>query len=391
MKTARVALIRGPMYDGLRASIAPAIESAGIEMQVVFQGDHPALNGFLSTAAAAECDLVSTHTKYAPSQLGLLAPLDELYPDVELADFVPRTVELARVNGRLMGIPRNADARLLHFRTDLIDSPPATWDALLDLARRVNDPPTLHGFAFPGCESGLFGTFYELAETAGTELFPSNGAPDLDNEAGRWALGLLRTLFAEGLVPENVPAMHYDGVHAAFAEGRVAMIGDWPGFYASLCDSTRSAVSDRFAVVPYPAGPSGRSLSYGGSHTFALTRRGANNPAAVRLLELLTSHDAQLSEARTGSVAVRRSVAAQMRSETTGARDLARLRALETVIEHQLVIPPKLACYPSIEEAIWKTVQAAVIGTLGVSEALRSISRQMRDILDAHRDGKGGA
>jgi multiple sugar transport system substrate-binding protein len=379
------------MYDGLYASISASVESAGIDLQVMFRGDHPAINAFLSSPAAAQCDLVSTHTKYAPSQSRLLAPLDGLYPADELADFVPRTLELARVNGRLMGIPRNADARLLHYRTDLVDAAPATWDALVHAARRVNDPPRVYGFAFPGCESGLFGTFYELAESAGAELFPANGAPDLDNDAGRWALTLLRAMYAEGLVPPSIPAMHYDGVHAAFTDGHVAMVGDWPGFYASLCDPTRSAVSDRLAVVPYPGGPSGRSLSYGGSHTFALTRRGASNPAAVRLISLLTSHEAQLVEARAGSVAIRRSVAAQIRTETASARDLARLRAIETVIEHQLVIPPKLPCYPRIEEVIWKTVQAAVIGKLGVSDALRSISRQMRDILETHRDSEEGA
>jgi hypothetical protein len=64
-------------------------------------------------------------------------------------------------------------------------------------------------------------------------------------------------------------------------------------------------------------------------------------------------------------------------------RELVRWRALQDVIEHHMLIPPKLACYPHIEEVIWTTVQAAVVGTLSISEALESITQQMQEIVEA--------
>jgi multiple sugar transport system substrate-binding protein len=72
-------------------------------------------------------DLVSTHTKYAPSQLDFLAPLDRLVGADELEDFVPLILEPASVGGSLYGVPRNIDVRLLHYRADLVGRPPATW------------------------------------------------------------------------------------------------------------------------------------------------------------------------------------------------------------------------------------------------------------------------
>lgn len=381
MKNVTVALLAGPMYDALYEQILPDARAAGLGLQIGFCGDHPTLNAHLAGSGHLPYDLISTHTKYAPSQAHFLAPLDNLIPSEFLADFAPRTLELARVNGRLLSVPRNIDVRLLHYRTDLMSAPPRTWDELLSVARRLNAPPDFSGFVFPGMESGLFGTLYELAEMAGAKLFPPSGVPDIQNAGGQWALQLMRTMVEEGLVPDALPHFHYDQVHATFRDGRCAMVGDWPGFYALYCDPAVSCVSRHFAVCPYPIGPTGESLAYGGSHTFALTPRGAANPAAIELLQILTSSQNQLFEARRGSVPVRRSVMSQMQSESAPS-DLARWNALAEVIEHHVLIPPKLACYPSIEEVIWKTVQSAIVGQLPIPEALGRITTQIQHILE---------
>src|SRR5258706_84305 len=160
----QVALISGPAYDPLYESLSRFIAESGIEVNVAFRGDHPALNQHLASLPDVPYDLVSAHTKYAPSQLNFLAPIDDLIDSSSLDDFVPRLLELGRVDGSLYGIPRNIDVRLLHFRTDLIDSPPATWDDLLVVARSKNQPPGCYGFIFPGRGSGSFGIFFYVTE-----------------------------------------------------------------------------------------------------------------------------------------------------------------------------------------------------------------------------------
>src|ERR671927_307134 len=99
---------------------------------------------------------------------------------------------------------------------------------------------------------------------AGARLFPDSLVPDIQNEGGRWALGLLRTLYEEGLVPPELPEWHYEEVHECFRTGRAAMVGDWPGYYALYRDANISAVHDRLGLSPYPTGPAGKSLAYGG-------------------------------------------------------------------------------------------------------------------------------
>lgn len=379
--TVRAALISGPMYDPLYARLADFTRTAGIDVEVAFQGDHPALNEHLGGLNDVPYDLVSTHTKYAPSQLGFLAPLDSVVAAATLEDFSPRLLDLARIDGQLYSLPRNVDLRLLHYRTDILLQPPATWDELLEVARAVNRPPHLYGFVFPGMESGLFGTFYELAEMGGAELFPADLVPQIENEGGRWALNFLRTCYTEGLVPPAIVDWHYDKVHDCFRDGHAAMVGDWPGYYSDYCDPAASSVHDRFGLVRYPTGPLGTSRVYSGSHTFALTQRGVKNPDAAALLAFLVAPEQQLLEAQHGSVPVRKSVMRAIQAKSQPAAR-ARWQTLEAALEG-VVIPPKFGRYPRVEEVLWTTVQAAMVGRITVDAALHQMTQQIRAIVFA--------
>jgi multiple sugar transport system substrate-binding protein len=368
------------MYDPLYGKIDQFRRETGIEVERAFSGDHPALNEHLASLPDVPYDLVSTHTKYAPSQVGFLAPLDDLLDASELSDFMPALLEMARVGGSLYALPRNIDVRLLHYRTDLLDTPPQTWDDLLETARRLARPPEFYGFVFPGRESGLFGTFYELVEAAGAALFPPDLVPQIENEGGRWALNLLRTMVADGIVSPEITDWHYDRVHDHFRDGKAAMVGDWPGYYGAYRDPQSSSVAGRFRLVPYPAGPSGAARAYGGGHTFALTKRGAQKPEALALLRFLTSAEQQLSEAQQGSVPVRQSVMQQVRQAAAG-DERERWDVLERVLRDQLIIPPKFAEYPLVEEVLWKTIQAAITGRVEIDAALREMTERIRDIV----------
>lgn len=375
-----IALVSGPAYDPLYDCLPGFTEATGTIVSIGFRGDHPTLNQHLAGLSDVPYDLVSTHTKYAPSQLGFLAPLDDLFVSSQLDDFVPLVLDLASIDGSLYSIPRNIDVRLLHFRTDLIETAPATWDELLELARAINSPTDHYGFIFPGRESGLFGTFFELAEMAGATLFPDDLVPNIQNDGGRWALGLLRTLYAEGLVPAELPEWHYDKVHDCFRSGHAAMVGDWPGYYSLYRDPAISLVHDRFALSPYPVGPAGKSLAYGGGHTFALTKQGIAKPEALELLLHLTAPDQQLFEARQGCVPVRRSIMLQIQCEADTANS-ERLSMLEEVINDHILIPPKFARYPEVEEVLWRTVQQAIVGEIEIDAALNQMTDQIGEIV----------
>ena len=114
----KIALVSGPAYDSLYESLPAFTAATGIKVNVAFSGDHPALNHHLAALSDVPYDLVSTHTKYAPSQVHFLAPLNEVVGASILEDFAPLLLELATIDGELYGLPRNIDVRLLHYRTE---------------------------------------------------------------------------------------------------------------------------------------------------------------------------------------------------------------------------------------------------------------------------------
>lgn len=130
----QIALVSGPAYDPLYERLSAFTGMTGIKVNVAFSGDHPSLNHHLAGLSQVPYDLVSTHTKYAPSQTDFLVPLNDVIGASELEDFAPLLLELVTIDGLLYGLPRNIDVRLLHYRTDIIASPPDTWDELFDLA-----------------------------------------------------------------------------------------------------------------------------------------------------------------------------------------------------------------------------------------------------------------
>ncbi len=363
------------MYDALYRTLPEFTRKNGVVVKVGFCDVHPRLNAHLATFEELPYHLVSTHTKYAPSQRHLLAPLDER----ELSDFFPAVLEMARVGGRLYGLPRNLDAKLLHYRRDWVSNVPETWDELCATAHALTTKDR-HGFVFTGKDAGLFGMFYELSEMAGAQLFPPDQRTQLLNDGGIWALQTLRHLCESGAVPAALRDWQYDEVHRYFREGHAAMVCDWPGFYGSYC-AADSTVKEKFGLARMPCGPLGIHKAYSGSHTFALTSRGADEPAAHALLKFLTSAEQQLLEARQGSVPVRRSVMEEIRSD-----DRERWGLLEQVMESDMLIPPRLAYYPEIEEILWRTVQQAMTGEKEVNQALREMEERIQDCHLRHRD-----
>src|ERR1044072_6358190 len=107
---------------------------------------------------------------------------------------------------------------------------------------------------------------------------------------------------------------------------------------------------------------------------------GGERPEALKLLLHLTAPEQQFFEARCGCVPVRRSVMRQMQTEAD-APNRARLAMLEEVIAGHILVPPKFACYPQVEDVLWHAVQRAIVGELEVHDALAHMTGQIERIV----------
>jgi len=386
-KLVRAAFVGGPMYDGLYERIPEFERNSGLKVEVVVRRPHPELNAWVKenfASGSPDIDLLSTHTKYAPSQVQWLAPIDELVPDDDLADLLPRPAELSRIDGRLVQLPRNLDVRLLHYRRDWLgENVPATWTRLAEVAQSLTTDDVA-GFLFPGRESGLFGTFYELLVGAGGALFDHELRPAFDSDAGVWAAEFLTDLhLAKRVTPSALLGWHYDEISAEFRAGRAAMVCDWPGSYHLYRDPATCVAADRVGLAQLPAGPAGPRSAYAGCHSFAVPRSAANPEGGMLLLRELTSLDAQVAEARLGSIPCRRSALTTVQQESQTDPALSARWHLLARTEETMIMPPRFAAYPGCEDAIWKAVQRAMTGEWSPRQAVARAAEDVREIVNA--------
>ena len=376
----RVLLVGGPMYDPLYARLTEFEEREGLRVEAVVAPTHPALNERIReefSSGTAGYDLISTHAKYAPSQRRWLTPLDDDLGGDDLSPFAPRTLELARIDGALYGLPRNLDTKLLLYRTDLVERPPGSWEALLGEAALLKaDAKIPYGFAFPGRESGLFGHFFELHAMAGGAMFAGEGPPipSIDDEAGHWALCILKGLYEKAAPPET-PDWHYDEVAACFRGGDAAMSTDWPGGYYAY-EGDDSPVRGRYGFALYPKGAAGRFV-YSGCHTFAIPTTVRDRPAAVELLKFLTSRESQLLEARLGTLPARTDSLEGARAEAEPGSLAHRRWGLLAEGVSAALVPPKHERYPAVEDEIWQGLREAFLGK-DAQEALKDTQAAAR-------------
>jgi multiple sugar transport system substrate-binding protein len=358
--TLRVALVGGPMYDHLLGAFP-----AG-EVELVVHADHPTLNRRVAELLGAgdRLDLISTHSKYAPSQTGWLHPLDDLVAGSTVAALAPHAVELCRFGSTQWCLPRLIDVRVMWAHADRVERVPDTWDELVE-----SDVV----FGFPGRESGLFGTFFELVAGQGGRLFDDDVRPTIATPEAQRAVETLCRLASRA--PRELPGWHYDDVDAALLDGRVDAAGAWPGAWGVIRAAGRPGA---LVPHPYPAGPS-RRVTYAGCHAWAVPRTCGDLDGALGLLDRLLGADAQSLDAAGGSICAHQSALAAV--EPRDDVDRRRLEITRQMIDEAMITYPPLVRFPEIEDAGWSAIREALLGHHSPADATRAIQAAAEAVL----------
>ncbi len=356
-----VALVGGPMYDHLYGWLRERHN-----LEVVVHADHPTLNRQVAAmlGAGERIDVLATHSKYAPSQREWLRDLDGLLPPDALAALAPNAVGLCRFADVQLCAPRLIDVRILWARTDRVRAVPDTWSELLD-----SDVV----FGFPGRESGLFGTFFELVAGAGGALFDADLRPTMATPEAEWAIDALCRLAARA--PEDLPHWHYDEVDRALLDGRVDAAAAWPGGTEAI---RASAYAATLAPFLYPSGAV-RRVSYSGCHAWAIPTTCGNLDGAVALVRELLDADAQRRDAAGGNICSRVETLADV--EPHDAVDRHRLDLTRRTIADAMITYPPLVRFPEIEDAGWHAIHAALNGGLSPAAAAAEIQAAADSVL----------
>jgi multiple sugar transport system substrate-binding protein len=333
------------------------------DVEVVVHADHPTLNREIAglLEAGERIDVLATHSKYAPSQAQWLRPIDDL---VDVSELAPLAVDLCRFESTLLCAPRLIDVRILWLRVDRHPNAPDTWNDLVDGSVR---------FGFPGRESGLFGTFYELVVGAGGRIFDDAGTPCFESDEAVAAIEQLVRLAS--VAPEDLPDWHYNQVDAALLDGRIDAAGVWPGGWGPIRDSSLVGVLEPH---PYPTGTR-RRVSYAGCHAWAIPNTCTDVEAAADLIATLSSFAAHALDASGGTVCAHMGAFAAV--EPSGDIDRRRLDITRRTIAESMITYPPHPRFPRLEDAGWASINAAIRGRCTAGDALARIQRTALEVL----------
>jgi trehalose/maltose transport system substrate-binding protein len=167
----------------------------------------------------------------------------------------------ARYQDRLWAAPFTSNTQLLWYRRSLVPRPPATWDAMIDLAEAL--PEGRNHIAVQGGRFEGYATWMQaLLASAGTELVrdadrPDRAAPGLADGPTQRALSVVRRL-ADSAVADPALAVSTERTTGEqFEAGTAAFALAYPPIYPG----TRRQAPDVFADTAwarYPAVVAGR-------------------------------------------------------------------------------------------------------------------------------------
>lgn len=321
---------------------------------------------------------------------GWLAPLDGLpgtgtcpSPDA----FFPRILErVDHWRGRLVALPLYIDGGLLYFRKDLLDrygyeGPPATWEELLRVSRRIQKEmrktrPGFFAFVWQGAQyEGLVCDFLEFAGADGGIVADPDGTVVVDTPENRKALAFMRDLIHRYRVspPSTYTGMKEEEVRLFFQEGNALFERNWP-YALALHREAGSPVRDVTGISPLPSFRPGRNVStLGGWHIGISAYTDAPRESRA-LLCYLASYPIQKKLAlRLGWNPGRR----DLYDDPELLARMPHFRSLRSVFETARP-RPILPYYTPLSEILQRHLNAALSGKVPPGEALSAAQREMR-------------
>ena len=309
---------------------------------------------------------------------GVLQPLNDLIPQEDLDAFFEWTKPVTCKNGIQYALWGETDARVLYYRNDLIDTPPRTWDELIEIGSKVSQEAGINGYMVPA----------GLCEGASNEATWPNfwglGGEIIDEETGRPVLGegenrqklidvytFLKRLVDSGAAPIDIASTIGSApIIAEVAAGNVAMFqgGTW------VINQFPSLVEDP-SIWSYTFLPMKDADSYAttcGGWTWAIITedKDKQEAAASFLMEVMVGKEAMEKRCLAqGQIPVR--------VDTYGLDSFKSDENMANFYEHFEYghTRPASSMYPFISDANAKTIGRVLMGEITPEEAVDALQQ----------------
>ena len=295
IKIANYALLEAgydTFWEGVKTGFEEKYPNVTIEWVTAPYGEM--LNQVINMAGGGDMvDCIFSEMIWIPSLVdaGLAAPMDQILDEDFLNDYYPNILEAHSVDGTVYGAPLYVSPFVLFYNKDLFEqagldpnSPPTTYDELLEIAPKLAELKTADGnqvypFGQPTASVIVIGSAIQsFAQNFGGTIFDENNQFNVDNQGFLDAMNMLKQLDDLGYNPQNCKPKDLRNL---FALGQLAMYYDNTWGYNGA--KSINPEVENFAATAMPlSGGSGTGQSTLQSHCFVAVDNGPEKVEAVK-------------------------------------------------------------------------------------------------------------
>ena len=377
---------------GVEAAVA-AFEAAnpGIHVEIVeFSSDTNQKKTTLSSILQAQDDSADVFMMDCtwPDEFisaNWLLPLDGLYTEEELAEFIPGIMDICYgADGSMYAIPEYLNAGVLVYRKDLLEKyhyePAKTWEELIEQCKVIQAGEAAEGKPLSGFTSawleyeGLTCCAFEFMWDYGAK-FAADGKCTLDSAEAQKGLNIMRQMVVEGVTDAGIRGYKWADSQAIFNAGSAVYMRDWPSAYKNAINPEKSVVSDVTGVTVLPSGDAGSFTTNGGWY-IAVNAFTSHAEEAKAFAKFICGYDGQVAySSKSGDLPTRPATYTDPAFEGTMTAQLYDI-ALTTTSR------PSSAYYSEISAEIYTNAALVADGAKTAEQATADMAKNIQAILD---------
>jgi multiple sugar transport system substrate-binding protein len=318
---------------------------------------------------------------------GWILDLSDRFTEGMQQDYLEGPLGSVQYQGKIWGVPWFTDAGMFYYRTDLLErsgfsEPPVTWDQMKEMSEKVRrDAGTRYGFVFQGSqdEGGVVDALEHIWNAGGDVL--DGETVVIDSPESAQGLALRRSMIVDGIAPEATGDYTTQESQAAFTNGDVVFMRNWPFVYGLLSDPETSRVRpDQVDIAPLPVAEEGdQSFSGLGGWNFMV-----NASSEEKLDQIWTFIEYMSAPEQQRTFALESARLPTLRSlyedeEVLNKLPVARLgrEALENARPR-----PVSPYYSDMSLAMAEQFNASLKGEVPVERALENLQEELQNIVD---------
>jgi len=237
------------------------------------------------------------------AEAGWILPWTGTFRDQAEAGTLKVPLQTATWKGKLYAVPYNSNTQLLWYRSDLVKTPPKTWDQMISDAEALAKQGKPHLIEIQGAQyEGTTVWFNTLVSSAGGSILTPNsqhvslGSPAVD------ALKIMKRLATSTVADPSLPVQMEDQNRLAMESGAAVFQLNYPFVYPSMkADKPELFKHFKWALYPsvIPGKPSRVTI---GGIDLAISKYSPNPQLAFQAALCLRDKENQLNAAIKGGL-----------------------------------------------------------------------------------------